>query len=98
MFPTRTSHVNPAGATTRIAKEVAKFYPGADLSLAVVCSDQDVRDARALILGPPDTPYQNGFFEFHIVYSANYPVRETCLARRARSPAPPLPPSPPGHC
>jgi hypothetical protein len=32
-------------------------------ALAVVCKDADIRDVKALIIGPPNTPYQFGFFE-----------------------------------
>ena len=33
------------------------------LAIAVACRDQDVRAVRALIVGPPDSPYEFGFFE-----------------------------------
>lgn len=32
-------------------------------AIAVVCRDVDVRNVKALIIGPPDTPYEFGFFE-----------------------------------
>lgn len=32
-------------------------------ALAVACRDVDVRNVKALIVGPPDTPYEFGFFE-----------------------------------
>ncbi|KAI4161589.1 MAG: hypothetical protein LQ342_004730 [Letrouitia transgressa] len=32
-------------------------------ALAVACHDVDVRDVRAMIVGPAETPYQFGFFE-----------------------------------
>lgn len=38
------------------------------IALAVACRDVDVRNVRAIIIGPPDTPYEFGFFE----------VREFC--------------------
>ena len=33
------------------------------LAIAVACQDTDVRNVKALIVGPPDTPYEFGFFE-----------------------------------
>ncbi|KAI9651017.1 hypothetical protein NHQ30_001054 [Ciborinia camelliae] len=47
----------------RIAKEVADIQRGPDLSLAVACRDIDVRSIKAIIIGPPDTPYEFGFFD-----------------------------------
>ena len=33
------------------------------LALAVACRDVDVRNVKALIIGPHETPYEFGFFE-----------------------------------
>jgi hypothetical protein len=32
-------------------------------AIAVACRDVDVRNVKAIIIGPPDTPYEFGFFE-----------------------------------
>ncbi len=32
-------------------------------ALAVACRDVDVRNVKAIIIGPPETPYEFGFFE-----------------------------------
>lgn len=32
-------------------------------ALAVACRDVDVRNVKALIIGPHETPYEFGFFE-----------------------------------
>lgn len=32
-------------------------------ALAIHVKDSDIRHVRALIIGPPDTPYEFGFFE-----------------------------------
>ena len=34
-----------------------------DPALAVACRDIDVRNVKALIIGPHETPYEFGFFE-----------------------------------
>ena len=47
---------NTNGAIARIAKEIASAQKGTDLSIAVACRDSDVRNVRALIIGPPETP------------------------------------------
>ena len=36
------------------------------LAIAVACHDADVRNVKALIIGPPDTPYEFGFFEVRL--------------------------------
>ncbi|CAG8952094.1 hypothetical protein HYFRA_00000832 [Hymenoscyphus fraxineus] len=47
----------------RITKELADIQKNSDLSLAVACRDVDVRNVKAIIIGPSDTPYEFGFFE-----------------------------------
>lgn len=32
-------------------------------AIAVACRDSDVQNVKALIIGPPETPYEFGFFE-----------------------------------
>ena len=44
-------------------------------ALAVACRDIDVRHVRALIIGPPDTPYEFGFFEFSVKFAREYPTK-----------------------
>ncbi|KAF5623477.1 ubiquitin-conjugating enzyme [Fusarium sp. NRRL 52700] len=50
----------------RISKELGDIQKNCDLSLAVACRDIDVRNVKALIMGPHETPYEFGFFEFAI--------------------------------
>ncbi|KAG4030204.1 hypothetical protein MFRU_013g02230 [Monilinia fructicola] len=59
----------------RIAKELADIQKGSDLSLAVACRDIDVRKVQAIIIGPPDTPYEFGFFDFAIKFGKEYPAK-----------------------
>ncbi|KAM0255420.1 hypothetical protein ACHAQJ_005788 [Trichoderma viride] len=47
----------------RISKELSDIQKGSDLAIAVACRDVDVRNVRALIMGPHETPYEFGFFE-----------------------------------
>ncbi|KAH8593549.1 ubiquitin-conjugating enzyme/RWD-like protein [Bisporella sp. PMI_857] len=57
----------------RITRELADIQKGSDLSLAVACRDIDVRNVKALIIGPPGTPYEFGFFEFAVKFGKDYP-------------------------
>ncbi|KAG9243522.1 ubiquitin-conjugating enzyme/RWD-like protein [Calycina marina] len=57
----------------RITRELGDLQKGSDLSLAVACRDVDVRNVKALIIGPPGTPYEFGFFEFNVKFVKEYP-------------------------
>lgn len=57
----------------RITKELSDLQKHSDLSLAVACRDADVRFVKALIVGPHDTPYEFGFFEFSVKFNKEYP-------------------------
>ncbi|KAJ2907032.1 uncharacterized protein MKZ38_008600 [Zalerion maritima] len=53
----------------RITKELSDLQRHSDLSLAVACKDADVRYVKALIVGPHETPYEFGFFEFAVKFN-----------------------------
>ncbi|KAH8820303.1 ubiquitin-conjugating enzyme/RWD-like protein [Xylogone sp. PMI_703] len=57
----------------RITRELSEIQKSNDLSLAVACRDVDVRNVKAIIIGPPDTPYEFGFFEFGVKFGREYP-------------------------
>jgi len=59
----------------RLTKEIGELQKANDLSLAVGCQDADVRHVKALIVGPPDTPYENGYFEFDMKFGREYPAK-----------------------
>ncbi|KAL1870426.1 hypothetical protein Daus18300_005112 [Diaporthe australafricana] len=53
---------------------ITKACPAASLrALAVACRDVDVRNVKALIIGPHETPYEFGFFEFTFKFNKDYP-------------------------
>ncbi|KAL4920771.1 ubiquitin-conjugating enzyme/RWD-like protein [Aspergillus aurantiobrunneus] len=62
-------------AIIRITREIKQIEQSSDLSLAVDYDESDIRHVRAIILGPPETPYQFGFFEFAIRFGKEYPAR-----------------------
>ncbi|KAI1322188.1 ubiquitin-conjugating enzyme [Xylariaceae sp. FL0255] len=57
----------------RITREIGEIQKNSDLSLAVAFRDRDVRNIKALIIGPNDTPYKFGFFEFAVKFNKGYP-------------------------
>jgi ubiquitin-conjugating enzyme E2 Z len=44
-------------------------------AIAVACRDVDVRNVKALVMGPHETPYEFGFFEFAIRFHKEYPSK-----------------------
>ncbi|KAI0200096.1 ubiquitin-conjugating enzyme/RWD-like protein [Astrocystis sublimbata] len=57
----------------RITKEIVEIQKNSDLSLAVAFRDRDVRNVKAMIIGPHETPYEFGFFEFSFRFHKEYP-------------------------
>ncbi|RDW74555.1 ubiquitin-conjugating enzyme E2 [Aspergillus mulundensis] len=49
------------------------FTNDLDIAIAVDYDEDDMRNVRAIILGPPETPYQFGLFEFSIKFGREYP-------------------------
>ena len=45
-------------------------------------SDEDVLKGQALIIGPKETPYENGFYLFDITYPNDYPHRPPLVTFR----------------
>ncbi|KAK4635933.1 Ubiquitin-conjugating enzyme E2 Z [Fulvia fulva] len=69
------AQVNTSGAIQRLTRELACAEKNEDLSLKVAYRDNDVRSVRAMIIGPPDTPYEFGFFEFDMKFPKEYPIK-----------------------
>ncbi|KAI0164801.1 UBC-like protein [Xylariaceae sp. FL1272] len=64
----------------RITKELGDIQKNSDLSLAVALRDTDVRNIKALIIGPHETPYEFGFFEFNVKFGKNYPEKSPSVS------------------
>ena len=59
----------------RIHRELLELDRTGDLSIAASFKDEDIRRLRALIVGPPETPYEFGFFEFNVKIGKEYPTK-----------------------
>lgn len=59
----------------RIQKDLLEIQRGSDLSIAAAPRESDIRYVRAIIIGPPETPYEFGFFEFNIKFPKEYPTK-----------------------
>ena len=62
-------------ALTRINKELRmlKISPLVKEGIFVIPDEEDITLARALIIGPDDTPYENGMYFYEIRFPENYP-------------------------
>ncbi|GAP86185.1 putative ubiquitin-conjugating enzyme [Rosellinia necatrix] len=63
----------------RITKEISEIQKNSDLSLAVAFRDRDVRNVKAMIIGPHETPYEFGFFEFSFKFNKDYPRKSPAV-------------------
>ncbi|KFA64199.1 hypothetical protein S40285_00849 [Stachybotrys chlorohalonatus IBT 40285] len=55
------------------SQELSDIQKSTDLSVA--CRDSDVRSVKAIIMGPHETPYEFGFFEFAVRFGKEYPSK-----------------------
>ena len=69
----------------RITKEISDLQKNSDLSLAVAFRDRDVRNVRAMIIGPHETPYEFGFLEFAVRFNKEYPRKSPAVTAMTTS-------------
>lgn len=62
-----------------MTREISDLQKNSDLSLAVAFRDRDVRNVKALIIGPHETPYEFGFFEFVVKFNKEYPRKSPAV-------------------
>ncbi|KAI0104806.1 ubiquitin-conjugating enzyme/RWD-like protein [Nemania sp. FL0031] len=62
-----------------IPQDGSANFPVSYSALAVAFRDRDVRNVRALIIGPHDTPYEFGFFEFAVKFNKDYPRKSPAV-------------------
>lgn len=52
----------------RIMNDFREFYEQNPEGIFIVPEEDDICKVHALIIGPPETPYENGFFYFVLKY------------------------------
>ena len=59
----------------RIAKDIKNYYQSDINSVGIYCDidESNIQSIKAMIIGPPDTPYENGFYFFRIDFPNDYP-------------------------
>lgn len=64
-------------AVRRIAADMKNYLNSNLDNCGIYCkfNDENIFNVKALIIGPEDTPYENGFHLFNIDYPKNYPLQ-----------------------
>ncbi|KAF9363724.1 hypothetical protein BGX34_003452 [Mortierella sp. NVP85] len=60
--------------TLRLTKELSEFLKNPDHQLFLHYDDSNIMNIKAMITGPPDTPYCLGQFEFSLQFPKDYPT------------------------
>ncbi|KAF9192393.1 hypothetical protein BGZ50_008523 [Haplosporangium sp. Z 11] len=60
--------------TLRLTKELSEFAKNPDHQLFLHYDDSNIMNIKAMITGPPDTPYCLGQFEFSLQFPRDYPT------------------------
>ncbi|ORZ09024.1 ubiquitin-conjugating enzyme/RWD-like protein [Lobosporangium transversale] len=60
--------------TLRLTKELSEFTKNPDHQLFLHYDESNIMTIKAMITGPPDTPYCLGQFEFSLVFPKDYPT------------------------
>lgn len=60
----------------RIVKDIKNYQESQLEEHGIYCrfNDENIYNLKALIIGPSDTPYENGFYLFDIVFPQDYPL------------------------
>nr|CDS33456.1 ubiquitin conjugating enzyme E2 Z [Hymenolepis microstoma] len=62
------------GAQARVRTDLRRFYQDPPVGIVVSPIPEQFGRLYAAISGPPDTPYEGGFFIFYIAFSHDYPL------------------------
>ncbi|KAL1466317.1 hypothetical protein MTO96_042822 [Rhipicephalus appendiculatus] len=60
---------------TRVKKDIAYFLTDPPTGIFIAPHENDVAKIHALVMGPSGTPYEDGFFEFQIRCTTEYPLK-----------------------
>jgi ubiquitin-conjugating enzyme E2 Z len=62
-------------AQKRIAKDIKNYYQSDINSVGIYChiDESNIQQIKAMIIGPPNTPYEHGFYFFIIDFPNDYP-------------------------
>ncbi|KAG0269785.1 hypothetical protein DFQ27_002201, partial [Actinomortierella ambigua] len=58
----------------RLTREISEFQKNPEHQIYLHFDDSDVMNIKAMITGPPGTPYCLGLFEFSLQFPRDYPT------------------------
>lgn len=64
----------PPAVISRIAKEIQKILKSKPEGIRLIPNEEDITDVKAVINGPPGTPYEGGQFKMRLVFGSDYPA------------------------
>lgn len=59
----------------RIQRDITNMYKEPPPGLHIAADENDITKVHALVIGPPGTPYEGGFFYFLISFTPDYPIK-----------------------
>ena len=62
-------------AVKRIMRDRIKFIKSNFKNIFINWNEENIMSSQVLLIGPKDTPYENGFFLFDVVFPENYPFK-----------------------
>eukprot|EP01117_Protostelium_nocturnum_P002171 TRINITY_DN1280_c0_g1_i4.p1 TRINITY_DN1280_c0_g1~~TRINITY_DN1280_c0_g1_i4.p1 ORF type:complete len:882 (-),score=332.81 TRINITY_DN1280_c0_g1_i4:226-2871(-) len=68
-----------AEAISRLTRDIKEIFQNANPQIHIYPDEEDITHIDALIVGPPDTPYQDGFFHFDMVFPSDYPWKSPAV-------------------
>ncbi|KAF7716527.1 Uncharacterized protein PECH_005186 [Penicillium ucsense] len=69
-------------ATLRVMQELKQLHEHADIGIMVSYDESDLLEVDAVVVGPPNTPYALGFYEFNIKFPPDYPAKPPSVVFR----------------
>ncbi|KAH6941362.1 hypothetical protein HPB50_017101 [Hyalomma asiaticum] len=63
-----------AGPLLRVQRDIAEFIADPPPGIFIAPEEQDVRNINAIVMGPPGTPHEGGFFHFLLQCTDRYPL------------------------
>ncbi|XP_037031299.1 ubiquitin-conjugating enzyme E2 Z-like [Bradysia coprophila] len=80
-----TSEIKGKTHTLRIMNDIREFYEENIDGIYIVPDEDNICLIHALLIGPPETPYENGFFYFVLKYPDTYPLKPPDVQNRTTS-------------
>ncbi|KAH6928571.1 hypothetical protein HPB50_017001 [Hyalomma asiaticum] len=65
----------PSVCVLRVKRDIEDIMKEPPPGIYIAPDENDITHVKALLVGPPDTPYEGGFLLFHIAFPPEYPIK-----------------------